>query len=511
MAWSQPSRRDLDNWVKLGNDGWGWGDLAPYFRKAERYHHSDVSKEDFDFDQGLHGADGPLQVCIASRTTSWMADVTPQTGKALGYPTPVDPRTGTSLGGFNQPITMDPELRKRSYAASAYYKPASTRPNLHVLTEAMASKICFEKSSGSDLTATGVQFLKDAMTYRVKTKEVLICSGVIQSPQVLELSGIGSTEILERYGIETLYDNPNVGENLQDHFFSALSWEAADGVSTFEELRRPEVMEALTEEYATSRTGFLADPLGVTAFVPYALAAGLEDGEIPAHIETLASSCSLGAQISPAQFSLLKEQLADPKEAAFQLVGAPVGLDMDRVDTSNGYAKHAWPGAYVSIAMCPTRSFSRGHVHIKSKSPNDYPEIDPGNLSHPMDVEMMARAALHGQAYATTKPFASFVKTNGTGEKVWAPGYRKLESLEDAKGHVRGHGSTAYHPIGTCAMLPEKEGGVVGPDLKVYGTGNVRVCDASVFPMHVQGNIQSLVYAVAEKTADIIKAARKRS
>ncbi|KAF2092467.1 alcohol oxidase [Rhizodiscina lignyota] len=508
MMWSHPSRRDLDNWVTLGNEGWGWDDLTPYFRKTEAFHLPDLSVYESHYLQpDLHGTNGPVQVCLPQQGGSWVAKMWPDTVKALGYPKATDPRSGSALGGFNQLVSVDPKTSTRSYAVSAYYAPVSGRPNLHVITDAIVTRILFAQQLGEeDIVADGVEFIVGRNKYTARSKNVIVCAGSVQSPQVLELSGIGNPEILAKAKIETKIPNVNVGENLQDHLFMAIGWEVADGVETFESLRDPAMIEAMVKEYAESRTGVLATSVTSTAFVSYAgLGSFSTHEELEKNVHETAAEPAQGTQLPQAQLDLISAQLADPTQAAVQVVPMPAGADMSKSNTSGGITKHSWPGAYVTIGIATTRPFSRGSVHISSPSASDKPRIDPEYLSHPMDVEVLARAGMHVQQYADTEPFASYLKDDGKGGKALMPGTRKFDSLDDAKEHARTNSATEYHPIGTCSMLPRKDGGVVGTDLRVYGTANVRVCDASIFPLHVQGNIQSLVYAVVEKAAEMIK------
>lgn len=161
---------------------------------------------------------------------------------------------------------------------------------------------------------------------------------------------------------------------------------------------------------------------------------------------------------------------------------------------------------WIVLSPCSTRSLSRGSVHINSSDPTAHPTIDPAYFTHPLDLDMMARATLHILTFTTIEPLKSVLRRDAHGGLVGSQAGGKLPStLEEAKDFVRANTATEYHPVGTCAMLPREKGGVVDSELRVYGTRNVRVVDASVFPTHVQGNIVSLVYAVAEKGADIVR------
>ena len=205
---------------------------------------------------------------------------------------------------------------------------------------------------------------------------------------------------------------------------------------------------------------------------------------------------------------LLARQLLDPKEAVCQIVGLPTGANIQNTENASKLFPSEEDGMWVTLGVCSTRSFSRGRVHITSSDSTVYPSIDPAYFVHPLDVDLMARGLLHALTFTEVEPLKSVLRREPDGTPVIAKttvGGILPKTLEEAKGFVHGNTVTEYHPIGTCAMLPKEKGGVVDHELRVYGTSNVRVVDASIFPLHVQGNIVSLVYAVAEKGADLIK------
>ena len=204
--------------------------------------------------------------------------------------------------------------------------------------------------------------------------------------------------------------------------------------------------------------------------------------------------------------NILARQLLDPKEAAIQLAFLATGADIRLCDQPDKMFFHDAPGNWCIIGPCSTRSLSRGSIHIDSCDSNKHPVIDPAYYSHPLDLDIQARALLHVIKLASYEPLRSKLKLSENGDVIVHPTAGPLpKTLEEAKKSAAANTVTEYHPVGTCAMLPRGKGGVVDSQLKVYGTSNVRVADASIFPLHVQGNIVSLVYAVAEKAADLIK------
>ncbi|KAF2651639.1 GMC oxidoreductase [Lophiostoma macrostomum CBS 122681] len=511
---SMASRQDLDNWAELGNPGWGFDDLAPYYRKFETYNTPSKTLStkinDSYIDPLLRGPDGPVQISFCETDFQWFQEVWPPTCINAGLPIPKDPRTGSALGGFNQLNTVDPKTMKRSYSANAYYEPNSSRINLSVLTNALVAKIEFEKGGGSEATATGVQFLVDGTSHTVKaSKEVVVCGGVVNSPQILELSGIGSSKLLDKVGIDVVVDNEGVGENLNDHAACGISLQVKDEYPTAEViLRNPEIAQQAMEAYLNHKAGpFTNAPTTVGFFSLEMVDPNLADPE--KHVRSLISDHHKQRPDSdPAgRDAVLAKSVLSPKEAIGQCVFLGVGMDKNHGDTPSKLFVHDAPGNWISLGICSTRSFSRGSIHIESSDPTKHPIIDPAYYAHPLDLDIAGRSVMYALKLAHVEPLASTLKKDDEGNLIlhpsWKGGWPK--TLDKAKEFAAENTVTEYHPVGTCAMLPREKGGVVNNECKVYGTSNVRVVDASIFPTHVQGNIVSLVYAVSEKAADIIK------
>jgi choline dehydrogenase len=438
---------------------------------------------------------------------------------------PKDPRSGSALGGFNQLTTVDPKTLRRSYSARDYYQPNAGRSNLSLLSEALVSKINFEKNSSNNLKATGVSIIKDGATHTIKVnKEVVVCGGTINSPQILELSGIGSPNVLSKTGIEVLVDNPHVGENLNDHTASGLavvscllrshlilltnSQQVKDEYPTSETLvRNPELLQQAMQAYIKHKAGPFTNAPTTTGFASLQMIdPNLMEPE--QHIRSLVTKHQeLHPGSDPAgREQLLAQQMLDPKEAVAQMVLLPTGADLRYTDKPAQVFLHDAPGNWCTLGICSTHSLSRGSVHIQSSDPTKHPIIDPAYFSHPLDLDICARGLLHAINLMKYEPLRSKLKLTENGDVIVHPGSGPLpKTLEEAKETAAMNTVTEYHPIGTCAMLPREKGGVVDNQLRVYGTSNVRVVDASIFPVHVQGNIVSLVYAVAEKAADLIK------
>ena len=505
LALIYPSKSSIDAWSRLGNKGWDFDSLAPYYRKFHTFNRpsqqtAEALATDY-IDEGISGTSGPIQSSFPEFHGP-LGKAWPETFKNLNFAMTTDPLSGQSTGGFSSLSSVDPKSWERSHAGSAYYAPVADRPNLHLLTDAYVEKIILEKSE-SAVMATGVQFTYNGRSeVRKARNEVLLCAGVFQSPQILELSGIGSPKLLQSHGIDVKVENPNVGENLQDHPMSGMCFEVVDGLPTIDMIRDPSVIQGAMEAYQSARAGPLTSAfhsLGSLPVVEFLSGNGKEeltqllDTHTPIHSSSQPDS-------QKAQYTILRSILESPSHGSVVIgMGAsqlhfPASLQKDIYAITD-------PANYACFLISLAHPFSRGTVHINSASPYDMPTIDPRYLSHPLDLEIFARHLRYIPTIAATEPLASLLKEGGKR----LPEGMDISTLDAAKDHVRRNLITNNHPCGTCAMLPRETNGVVDDRLKVYGVRHLRVVDASIFPMIPRGNIQSSVYAVAEKAADLIK------
>ena len=259
--WTHASQQDIDDWGRLGNPGWSWDELFPYFLKSENYTAPPANvaaQVDTTFiEPSLHGEEGPVQNSFPPFYDNFYKAWEP-TYKHLGLGPTGDPKGGLAIGAYTTLLTIDAKNASRSYAGNAYYKPNAARPNLKLLTGAFATKIVFAASQ-TPLVATGLTFTAGSETHTASARrEVIVCAGTFQSPHLLELSGVGRESLLKSKGIDVLYDNEHVGENLQDHILLPLAFEAAPGEVTFESLRNETFFTNALTQYTTNHTGPLA-------------------------------------------------------------------------------------------------------------------------------------------------------------------------------------------------------------------------------------------------------------
>ncbi|KAG8162847.1 hypothetical protein KVR01_007325 [Diaporthe batatas] len=523
-----PAKSDFDNWATLiGDQNWKSEGIMPYLKKFHAYQKPSPELKKrmmMDWvDEEAQGYEGPLSASFTDElgpfNEAWM-----KTFAKLGFNLPGDPIAGKKQGVFQNPLCINKGVR--AYSASAYYDgEVAKRPNLTIITDALAEKIILQKANedSSMISATGVQFVDSKGTRQTAkaTREVIVACGAIKTPQLLELSGIGAGDLLSKHGIEVVIDNANVGENLQDHVLASISFEVANDLVSGDVMRNPEIVGAVTNLYQETHTGPLSGTPLSFAYTPLVGSSGvIPQADVEALLRDHLDGVSYNApgQNLGKQHGILRKQLLDSRESSIEFMYLPLQLNGNGSDALTDMTKlfsKSHDGNYITIVAMLMHPFSRGDIHITSGDPTEQPRLDPRYLTHPIDIELLARALLFVRKIAQTEPLASMLKPSG---RQIPPAREEVprdsgamesgalyEDLEDAKHVARERLFTAFHPSGTCAMLPLEEGGVVDSRLRVYGTANIRVVDASVFPIEPLGHVQSTVYAVAEKAADLIK------
>ncbi|KAF2136956.1 GMC oxidoreductase [Aplosporella prunicola CBS 121167] len=510
-----PSKADFNDWAEItGDQGWSAHAFAPYLRKFQTWTPaSEATKKQLRLDymeDANQGNNGPLNVTIPDGYgpfhEAWVNGF-----DELGHHSRSDPIGGENLGSFTSPLSIHPERRTREYSASAYFTDeVAQRPNLHVFTETTVEKLEFAEGDAAPLRATGAKVIrKDGSRATISVKdsgEVILAAGSIQSPQLLELSGIGNGEILKQHGIPVRIHNAGIGENLQDHTLSSVSYEIADDQMSADNVQRDASLQAaVMKMFEDSHDGPLAGTLLSIAYLPPVDKDGTVDrAELATLIEeSLASSTDADFPARKRQYDILRARLANPQEPSVELMYLPMQLNNDaQRNTMRQIFGGAEPGNYITVVAILNHPFSRGSVHIRSADPLAPPAIDPRYLSHPLDLELQARHVQFLERFVQTSAMRAVLKEGG---RRVPSAERDSADLATAKQMATERAFTCFHPSGTCAMMPRELDGVVDTRLKVYGTANLRVVDASVFPLETLGNIQATVYAVAEKAADMIR------
>ncbi|CAE6497422.1 unnamed protein product [Rhizoctonia solani] len=497
MVFDRASKTEYDSWRNLGNPGWGWNDLLPYMKSAERFTGIDPFRANYSHANpgSIYPSQG-TQGIIAASFNAWYSDiVVPYQGTManLGVPINFDPDSGDPFGLYNSATAVNRTTGTRSYAANTYFAYNSGRKNLVVLTGAQATKVEFKNATTGKphgkLTATGVSFVHNSTTYVVRAKkEVILSTGTFQTPQLLELSGIGNSTILQQSGITPLVDLPGVGENLQDHIFLSSSYELKPGSTTLDILRNNATYAAAAQaQYAATHDGILTSSISILSFI------NLDYLTTPTELSNMIEKLNQEAEsdritaLQKAQYSIQKSWLKK-RVGHLEIVLSPgyFGSGIPKANTS-----------YASLLTVIQHPFSRGNVHVNSSDPLASPQINPNYLSKSIDQETFVQALKFGLKISQTEPLSSLV----VARQDPPPEVSSDEAyIEYIKANVR----TIHHPIGTAVLAPRAIGGVVDTSLRVYGTSNVRVVDASIIPIHMSTHLSRTVYGIAEKAAAII-------
>ncbi|KAJ6140040.1 hypothetical protein N7471_006526 [Penicillium samsonianum] len=474
MAYLRAQAAQIDAWETIGNKGWNWKTLLPYFKKSEQL--QDPAKYPFldgsgvAFDPVYHGFTGPLKVGWSStQLNDGLAQKLNATYQNLDVPIPYnrDANSGDMVGYSLYPKTVDSELNIREDAARAYYYPYQNRTNLHVWLNTHANKLTWK--DGHEVTANGVEVtLSDGKKTVVKaSREVILAAGALKSPVLLELSGVGNPDILSKHGIATKINLPTVGENLQDQMNNGLQFDSK-------------------KTYSNDKS---AD------YVSYPSAAQLFPNSTALGADLLRKLPAYAAQVASANGNITK---ARDIYRFFKIQWDLIFKDEIPVAEILLSAS----GASYSSEYWGSVPFSRGSVHLSSADPTAPAIIDPKYFMLEFDLHAQVEAARFIREIFKTEPFADMAGAETS------PGLSTVAAGADDEGwadFIKSKYRSNFHPITTAAMLPKELGGVVDSSLKVYGTSNVRVVDASVMPFQVCGHLQSTVYAVAERAADIIK------
>lgn len=437
MVYMRGHPQDYDEWRQMGLTGWSWDDVLPYFRRLEGHHRGDCA--------GLHGDAGPLSIS-AGESDSPFHDALIAAGQQAGYPVTED-FNGANQEGFGRYDLTIADGRRWSTAA-AYLRPASARANLTVITGARTSRIVVERGR-----AIAVEYIRGKARERVDIAgEAILCAGAVQSPHILQLSGIGDPARLREAGIAPVHDLPGVGENLQDHLDVIMNWTSRDLRTAFSATKGLRML-GTGLNYA-----FRGKGLGRQQF--------LESG---------AFVCS-------------REGLSRPD---IQIHGVlAIMRDHGRVRIKrDGFSLH----------LCQLRPESRGRIAAASPDPLADPLIFANYLAAPEDRRVMRECVKIGRDVASQHALDPY-----RAEEIY-PG-DAVRSDEEIDAWVRRTAETIYHPVGSCKMGAEGDQmAVVDERLRVRGVSGLRVVDASVMPTLVGSNTNAPTIMIAEKAADLIR------
>ncbi|KAH7920518.1 alcohol oxidase [Leucogyrophana mollusca] len=495
LCWTKPPRAEVDDFERLGNPGWNWERFQRALHRLESFQTSTpesaaAHKINIDSRTRTTGKDGPIKLSHPA-TISQPELKASQTWINMGIPRAPAPMGGDPKGVFFAPNTLDPLSYTRSYAANMFYLANARRTNFHVLTGAHGSKIITQ--SDGELLATGVEFLYEGHVQVVHAaREVILCSGALKSPQILELSGIGRKDVLDRLGVSIKIALAGVGENVQEHLCCGITYELADSVQDFtlDVLRDPEAQAEQLKLLAKHEGAFT---LGLTAlgFSSLEMVSDRADSIIRAateRIEKLRPSYSPGLRDQyDIQLERLKNQAASFEVALFP--GFLIGPGPPQLGKK-----------YITVLFVLNHNFSRGSIHATSTDPTGQPLCDPHYFEEDIDLQTFIELAKFSRKMASVAPFSEVLDQP---PKEVNPGPGIVTDAQIGE-YLKQHGGSTFHTVGSLSMLPLDKGGVVDSNLMVYGTSNIRVVDLSVVPLHFAAHPMTMAYAIAEQAADII-------
>ena len=436
MIYMRGQARDYDQWRQMGNSGWGWDDVLPVFRKSEDHVHGS---------NDMHGAGGEWRV--EDQRLSWeILDSFRQACIEVGIPATEDFNGGNNEGaGYFQ---VNQKRGVRWSAAHAFLHPVRHRPNLTVLTKAQASRLTVANGR-----VTGVDFRLDgAAAYASARREVVLATGAIGSPHLLQLSGIGPGPLLREHGIDVVHELPGVGENLQDHLQIRAVYKVK-GAKTLNERANSLVGKAgMALEYALFRRGPMT--------------------------------------MAPSQLGVFTKSDESRETPNLQYHVQPLSLDRF------GEPLHPFPA--ITVSVCNLRPDSRGHVRLTDPDPDSKPSIRPNYLSAESDRQIAANALKLTRRIIGAPAMQKYVP------EEYVPGAHVAsdEDLARAAGDIA---TTIFHPVGTCRMGPD-DMAVVNDRLQLRGLAGLRIADASVMPTITSGNTNSPTIMIAEKAAELMLA-----
>ena len=435
MMYIRGHRGDYDTWRQMGLDGWDYDSVLPYFRRSEGH----ANRQD-----EFHGGDGPWKIKTA-RSDNPLYQAFFDACAARGYERTSD-FNGAQQEGYNW-HDFNIDAGRRNSTAKAFLKPAMKRSNLRVETRAQAHRIVFKGNR-----AVGVEYEQGGQVRTLgAAKEIVVCGGTVNSPALLELSGIGGAERLTQLGIPVVHDLPGVGENMHDHLGVYVQRQCLQPV-TMHRWFRPDRAVAMMLQVLLFRSG-------VGATLP--LEVGLITRSLP--------------------------EVTQP-DVKFSLVP---GLSLDTSQKGQGRAGFLVHGYQL-------RPQSRGWVHIQSADPREKPEMVANYLAEHTDVVCMRDCVKIIRGLFEQDSFKPFL-----GAPI-SPG-DNVQSDDEIDAWVRANGSTVFHPVGSCKMGADGDPtAVLDAELRVRGVTGLRVADASVMPVTNSGNTQAPTVMIAEKASDMI-------
>ena len=438
MLYVRGHSRDYDIWRQLGNEGWSYEEVLPYFKKSENNENGESE---------FHGCDGELSVQNPIFENNPLHRCFLDAGIQAGYKYIED------INSFdNEGFGPCPQTISNGYRAStsfSFINPIKDRKNLKIITKSITNRLLFESTK-----CIGLEYINGKNIYKVYAeREVLVCGGAINSPQILQLSGIGKGDYIKKWGLDVVADLPGVGENLQDHLDVLAHYECTQPVT-----------EA---KYTAGGLAFFR-MAGILA-------------------QWLLTKKGAGNDIGLSGVSFLKtDNSLDLPDIQMHFIGSLLKDHGKTRPDSHAFSNH----------VCMLRPESRGYIALKSLDPNVQPIIQPNYFSTQKDRDTLIKGVKISREIMNQPAFDEF-----RGKEI-NPGDH-IQTDQEIEEFIKSHGETIYHPVGTCKMGND-EFSVVDDKLRVRGVENLRVVDASVMPTLIGGNTNAPTIMIAEKISDHI-------
>ena len=503
LFWCRGSTPEYDAWNTLNPDSpidWGWDEMQKYMKRSETLHKPTQEQIDtfhISFNEDDHGSDGPIQVgwpyYIYEGVKHWIPAY-----EALDINIPQDGASGNNHGPVITPSILNPTNMSRSDPKAGYIDPLPPRSNLKILTNHLVTSIDFsdEKDAQGNLIANGVYFGKadgsdKKNLYHVKAKkEVILSGGTVNTPQLLQLSGIGPKSLLDKLDIDIKKVLPGVGHNLQDHAATAVYFNS-NVPETWYELKDDQIAAEELDKWKNNN--------GESKWSYINQAIGYPDANdiMPNEVDNFVNKIKSGID----DYAKSVKDMYDEDDTVIE------GMKQ-QWDITQGYLKNeigqlemlmtmlgGGPGE-LGFQVALQHPFSRGVIEINSTDPFTHPLINPGYLTHNADMEILRQGVRFAIKLSKAGEMADFITTQENFNN---------DSDDDIDANIRDDAHTEYHPLGTASMLPLDKGGVVNTSLIVYGTSNIRIVDSSVIPLEISAHLMATTFGIAEKAADIIK------
>jgi choline dehydrogenase-like flavoprotein len=497
MAFDRASAADYDAWESLGNDGWNWNSLLPYFKKSTTFTPpSQANVEEFGvtYDASYYGTNGPVQASFPNfeyhdTKNIWSAF------RAENIPLPKEQGAGIAVGAYWTPTALQPETQTRSSAKNAYYDPVKSRTNLMLATGKKVNEILFDQSLMPFGTpkASGVQYVSntDGSVGKVYARrEVILAAGAVFTPQLLQLSGIGPSEVLKAAGIRVRRSLSAVGANMQDHPNANVMFDLKNlaPVNIFSG-QDPTYNTTAWDEYNNKKSGPLTQAHGSSlAFLSLSsitdkasqIVQAIKAQNVLTFLPAIYSKDRYMQAGMLKQRDIIASLHASLKAAAGEIPMVPFGLAISALQ----------------------RPLSRGFINVDPKNKYGNPVVQFNTFSNPVDRQILVEMVRWTRKHWARKELARYSPIE------ISPGVQFQTDDEIIDALIQQNGLTASfaHMSGTCSMMPESLGGCVSSELEVYGIRQLSVVDASIIPLIPATHLQSTMYAVAEKAADVIKA-----